>query len=315
MPKARQRVYFVFAADGKHRGSTTMRSHQLYQLACQHLGEEYDCRLIEMPASRHSNGLRQWLWVSRLPKGGLYVLTKSCVRWLKPDNARRLQAKADGVCFDHVDAKLSALRVEGADVHLCSSYAQRDALLKMKASGTLGRGSVKLLLHNPDTRLYDIAVPERDAFKAAYIGSRQMAYMPPTIEQALTLFEVRNSDAMQAALKDIPQYGLHYCVRRPEEAGGAVIKPFTKGFTAAVCEANLIVQKDTPDALEFLGEDYPYLVHSHDDAEIIATFERAERGFGSPEWKRGIAIVRGMKQRVSSGAIAQQLRDVLRALA
>src|ERR1043166_3945322 len=67
---------------------------------------------------------------------------------------------------------------------------------------------------------------------------------------------------MNVHFRKLEDYNAHFAVR-PDVVGNPSLRsfaPFTKGFTAAVCGANIIVNRGVDDAVAFLGADYPFLI-------------------------------------------------------
>lgn len=89
-----------------------------------------------------------------------------------------------------------------------------------------------------------------------------------------------------------------------------MIKPFLKGFTTAALGANVLVGKDTPDAVHFLGHNYPYFADRPNDASVIAVFERAAEGFGGPEWQEASLRMRDLAEHTGLRATADALIDL-----
>ena len=118
----------------------------------------------------------------------------------------------------------------------------------------------------------------------------------------------------EAALAELPNYNLHYAVRRTTRNRHAS-KPFTKGFTAAALRANILVDAGTDDALHYLGADYPFLIPSNSVDDIAAGVVHVTDAFGTAEWQRGLEVMEYVRH-VSSprhvvGELTQVLRDVV----
>lgn len=310
MRRARQKIWFVYRQAQLHRGSVVMRAHQLCEVARAHLGGMYEFDLLRMP----SNPALQRLWVAARPRGGIYFVTKACTRKLKPENALRLQSKADGVCFDHVDSDLRAIRTAGADIHLCCSYGQLRAFERLQRSGADLPGKAMLLLHNADARLYGKDFPGVDRFSPVYCGTERVGHLPPEVRARISLLDASDAGKFGAALERLPGYNFHYCLRSDDDPEDELHKPFTKGFTAAVCRSNVLAHRDTTDVIEFLGEDYPFLVDSLAQDEVVGMLDRAAAAFAGPEWQLGLDRMEEVAERISPRAIAAQIETVLKEL-
>ncbi len=128
----------------------------------------------------------------------------------------------------------------------------------------------------------------------------------------LDFIDASGAEVMEKNYRLLKNYNFHYCVRNSIETGSArVHKPFTKGFTAAVCKSNLIVNSGVDDAIEFLTENYPYMVNSINEREVIEVMQKASSTFGKRDWNNARRIMEKVAERISSKAIAEQLAAVL----
>ena len=289
-----------------------MRAHQLCNMARSILGDRYDFSLTGMPGP-DIPGLQR-AWVAAQPRGAIYFVTKAATRGLAVDNARRLQARAGGVCFDHVDSDPNKIARTGADIHLCASYAQFDALTRLAAADPTLTGTPMLLLHTCDERLFGFAPVDLPELRVVYFGNPVNAHTPEHVGARLDVVDASSVDRMARTIDRLHDYNLHYCVRPPQSQGANLQKPFTKGFTAAAVGANVIVNRQTDDAIAFLGDDYPYLTDGLDTGEILATLDKATRDFGGADWQRARAVMDSVAARVSPLAICGQIEAIINEL-
>jgi hypothetical protein len=91
------------------------------------------------------------------------------------------------------------------------------------------------------------------------------------------------------------EYNCHLSVREPGRE--FLYKPNCKVSTAAACEANLITTRDES-TVELLGPDYPYYAEPERES-LIATIDKARSTFRGPEWKRGLELLRKVRERTS----------------
>ncbi|MDJ1007686.1 MAG: hypothetical protein QNJ13_07640 [Paracoccaceae bacterium] len=312
MPGARQKIWFVVHADAAGRGSTRMRAHQLCAMVRPYLEDRYDLSMLEMP--RRSLGGRQRSWIEARPAGGIYILTKVAVERMPRANALALQARADGVCFDYVDTPMRKVNTFGADIHLCASLTQLHDLRARQAVGKLGPGRPMPLLHNADSRLYDLEFRRLPGLSTIYWASEFNGHLPKAVRARITVEHIETTADADRTIGRLPGYNLHYAIRNRTRWQADVYKPFTRGIVAAICRSNIVVLKDTHDVSEFLGDDYPYLCTSRDTDEVIAVLDRAARDFGGSAWDAALERMRGVADRVSPRALAGQLEAVLKEL-
>ena len=75
-----------------------------------------------------------------------------------------------------------------------------------------------------------------------------------------------------------------------------------------MCQSNVLVTRDVPDATDILGEDYPYFARGNSDAELADAFAFARSTRGGPEWQHGLSIMKDVAERISGRALAREFR-------
>lgn len=318
MKKRKPEVRFVYRKSKLKLGSTTMRAHQMCRIAKAYLGDKYDFGLTNLP--RRKTPSLQPIWVKLQNSGVIYIFTKSASLKINKSSLLELQKKSGGICFDYVDSNLRDIATVGVDVHIAASYSAETAmnqLLKEKVEqGLPSFGNVMPLLHNADDRLYDLSITHQDSLKSAYFGTEGYAVFTDRIRDIVDFIDAGRAQEMERNYLKLQYYNLHYCVRRvPENTNARIHKPFTKGFTAAVCRSNVIVNSSVDDAIEFLTEDYPYLVHSTNEEEILAVLKKAASTFEKHDWNKAQRIMDTVAERISPAALAIQLDAILTELA
>lgn len=316
MARRKVEIRFVYAKNKLKWGSTIMRAHQMCRIANMHLGDKYDFGLVSLP-NRKIPGLQR-LWVKTQKPGIVYIFTKGTKYGfgLNKNSLIELHKKSGGICFDYVDSNLSKLTIAGIDIHIACSFSAKNAiqqiLRKRSEEGLPASGDVMLLLHNVDQRLYGLNFTPKSSLKSVYFGTKKQTLLTEHINEMLDFIDASNTENMEKNYRFLEKYNFHYCVRSSTETGSVRIhKPFTKGFTAAVCKSNLIVNSGVDDAIEFLTEDYPYMVNSINEREIIEVMQKSSSTFGKREWINARRIMEKVAERVSSKAIAEQLAAVL----
>ena len=101
----------------------------------------------------------------------------------------------------------------------------------------------------------------------------------------------------------------HYAVRSRKPYDG--FKPFLKGFTAAHCGANLLVNRLEGDAVYYLTTDYPYLLEDDSLESVLDMIERMRESFGSGEWLEGLEIMKSVRARSSDEQVGREIRAFL----
>lgn len=292
MFRSSREVHFVYAPAFAGSGSTVMRGQQLSEIAQRALGRRARVTYSPLDAPFRRSTL---------------FLTKGALREATPERLDALKAAGNRLLFDVVDEAPPPT----------TGYADALVAASLTAFTDLQRAhperEVLLVNHHVDPRLQRAAAGTRptDRLRAGYFGELVNAVLTPSIEQTVTPVLVDTSTQDGGWLGKIAGFNLHYAVRRFR--GADLHKPFLKGFTAAHAGCNILIQRSQAEALLWLGDDYPYLIDGEPDEQaILDALDRVRDDFGSPEWKRGLDIMRGIRERTSAERIG---REVARALA
>ena len=88
-----------------------------------------------------------------------------------------------------------------------------------------------------------------------------------------------------------------------------------KGFVAAHCNANIIVQRNESDALYYLGSDYPFLIDGNaTGSEVLNMLRRVKESYGDADWKHGLDIMCEIKERTSNAFVLNEFLHVIESL-
>ena len=300
-----RRLVFLHPPAHHRRGSKLMRCDQLADAVAQAFPDRFEIAI--RPVIGAAKPRRQRLQIAEI-RDSLVVLSKGMVTKLSDGSLAMLAAQGNRVAVDYVDNTRPPRDHPAIAIHITASHRAVAA-----ARAALPGGRVRYLRHHFDPRLSDMPPAPQDAFRPLYVGHPMNRLRIAPIEAALVCHEMDDDGGFEAALADLGRCNFHYNVRPADDVQRA--KPFTKGFTAAACGANLIVQHQVDGALEYLGADYPYLVPSDEEADIWATWQRAADGVGSAEWARGLEIMRGVRDLASPARIARDFVAILDELA
>jgi hypothetical protein len=284
-------VHFVFAERFKQSGSTVMRGRQLCDIAAKTLGDSARVSYSPLDADLRNATL---------------FLTKGALMAASPERLQQLKSAGNRLLFDVVDEVPPPTTRGFADLIVAASITafvdlQRDY-------PTI---EVALVNHHVDPRLARVAQarPE-DALHAGYFGELVNAVLTPEIERLVTPVLVDTSSQSDSWLERLPEFNLHYAVRQTR--GADHHKPFLKGFTAAHCRSNILIQRSQTEAVLWLGDDYPYLLDEEPtEADIIAALERIRDDFGSADWSRGLDVMRDIRERTSTARIGAEAARAL----
>ena len=311
----KRKLIFVYASNKEDQGSTNMRVHQLSQMLRPHLENEYDIFLskIIIPPKFIRNSFSIKLscirWARNVEKDVILFISKACIKFFTPEIIHILKKQNVKLCFDHVDSDFSIGPQGHPDVHICSSYTQQNFIRSFQESNPSFTGRVGLLLHNFDKELLNYQATSLSKFQCAYIGTPSVGFLPHQAKKRLTVVEALGVSGMKSILPRLKNFNAHYALRLPQPKGSLLAKPFTKGFVAAACDAVVVTNRDTHDAIEVLGEDYPYLVNNLEAAETIEMLDKMKDDFGSQTWLTAKERMQHVYSLVSPQALSIQLRD------
>jgi|GEM_PF-2513560 len=188
---------------------------------------------------------------------------------------------------------------------LCShkAYAQYEALSRITVP-------FFYLTHCIDTRI-PLRTGSLDHFSALYHGSQENMLYYPSLPRLLDIaFCYASQTPQKVWLEKTLAANFFYALRPPETT--TLAKPFQKGFTAAQLDANILIHRDDGDALYFLGEDYPYMIHEEPTEEVVWRYMKmAEKDFGGPRWHKGLEILRTLRLHYARETIGQEFWDII----
>jgi hypothetical protein len=202
--------------------------------------------------------------------GSIFIFTKGAARTITDENLYLLSRKAAGICFDWVDTELSEIRLDIPIIHICSSFSQQ-AELERRIRQSNSPGQAMVLLHNVDKRLYMLSLRRNrlENLRPVYFGTAKVAYWTKNIEDRIPIIDASSSRKMDENYHKLIDFNFHYGVRNLSTTSNR-ISPFTKGFTAAVMGCNILVDRNVPDAVRVLGDDYPFLIDEVSDLAPVS---------------------------------------------
>lgn len=282
-------IHFVYAEQYREFGTTVLRGEQLSKIAQRALGQKVYFTSTDY---RYKNCT--------------LFLTKRAIESLSSKGLKRLKGKGNCLIFDPVDWVMGEKWLEYCDILVPISQQMLD-LYKKKLPPLQ---KMVLVDHNVDSRLKTLDWSKPPAkLKTGYFGELRTTFLTPKIKQRIDVFPVDNGHQNDYWMKQLPNYNFHYAIR--QKLSFYPIKPFIKGFTAAHCGANILIQSSQKEAVRWLGKDYPYLLHGRPTQKnILAMLDDIEKSYGSKEWKRGLDIMSGIREKTSEEAIGKQLVEL-----
>lgn len=279
-------INFIYSQSSRHYGSTVMRGEQLSKITQKTLGKRVYFTSIDYQY-----------------KNCILFLTKWAIYKLNVKDLQKLKIRQNKLIFDLVDGELPADKIKFADVVVA---AAESIYQKYKRSFPK---SVKIVLidHHVDPRIRFVDWSIRPKkLKVGYFGELINTLITPKIKQQVNFIPVSITTQNNDWFKELPKYNLHYAIRQKRDVYPN--KPFLKGFTAAHCDANILIQASEKEAIKWLGKDYPYLLKGKvTEEKILKMLEYIKKSYGSKEWERGLVIMRGIRAKTSEEAIGKQL--------
>jgi hypothetical protein len=284
-------ITFLYSPEHTGTGSTILRGQQMSALVRTHVGGG---RSVSYSSD---TGISD----------RIVILTKGFLKTTTPEALRDL-GRGNVLIADFVD--------EPPDTTLIGEI---DALM---ASSVVGYKSY--LTRFPDvpafhvTHHVDMRIPKRkeaatDRFRAGYFGEIVNTITAPEIEELVDFNLVDTSKKTTAWIDQLGGCNFHYAFRRAREIDGA--KPFLKGFVAAHCGVNMMIQTSAGDAPYYLGSDYPYMMPQDATvADIVEALQAARDGLGGPDWRYGREIMRDVAARSSVDYVMTEFTNMINAL-
>ena len=284
-------ITFLYSPEHVATGSTVLRGQQLSSLVKGHYEGGRDVHYSPETDIRDQ----------------IVVLTKG---FLKTTTAEQLHTlrKHNVLIADFVDEPPNANLIQEIDLLMASS------LLGYK-SYMMSFPDVPAfhVTHHVDTRIPACSEAATESFQAGYFGELVNTIQDAEIEKLVSFNLVDTSKQTNAWIDDLAHYNFHYAFRKTREIDGA--KPFLKGFVAAHCGVNMMIQESAGDAPFYLGSDYPYMMSADATVEdIVEALQNARDSLGGPEWQYGREIMRNVANRSSVEYVLTEFSDMISAL-
>ena len=140
-------------------------------------------------------------------------------------------------------------------------------------------------------------------FRLAYMGHRKnLDERYRNIKGLCTEYFGKSRRDLNRFFRRSSRYSCHFSVT-PENSPRFLYKPDTKLTGAAACGANIILSKN-PAHLDVLDPDYPY--YTQTDIESVAAMVKFARAtYRKPEWKRGLEMMRAVREKTTRERVAK----------
>jgi hypothetical protein len=306
-----RRIVFAYRRGQIKMGGKFMRVDQLSDIARAHFPENYEITTEFVPRGRYETQTNKFL---RACHGAVVIFHKSAASNLEPETRATLRQVAAGICVDHLDIVVGPLEKGFIDVHIAASRVGEAELVRnLPRLAAVPGTQVRHLRHHADPRLGKTTAARLKSVEPGYFGAAGNVDDLGAFPRNALIPEYDPAD-VDGFLSALSQSNLHLCVRTPytkRSYGALSAKPFTKGFSAAMVRANVLVNQQVHDAIHYLGEDYPFMIPESSADAIAAGVNKAESAFGTDEWKRGLDRMADMAARISPAEVARELKQIV----
>nr|WP_317267847.1 rhamnan synthesis F family protein [Arthrospira sp. SH-MAG29] len=285
-------VIFLYHPQFATSGSTVMRGKQLSSLVRENV---LDNRSVFYTSDDQE------------VSGKILFLTKGYLQLSTPELLENLKKRDNIILADFVDSVPKPEIVDFIDVMVAASFSAY-----IDYSKKWPKKNLHYVRHHVDPR---ISMPKYDnlskATRIGYFGEIVNTIKSDKIADSVDFYRVDTStDNSTDWLAHISEYNCHYAVRKTRKIDHH--KPFTKGFVAAHCEANIIIQESATDVKYYLGVDYPYLLPDNpDEGEVLYMLQRVKEEYRGSEWNYGLKIMKDVRERSSSERVINDFNYLL----
>lgn len=286
----RRKVVFMYSHRYTEGGGTVMRGYQLSGIMRKHLGDKYKV---------------SYLPIGKYPKSNVIFMPKMTIFTINKLQLRLLKSLGNRIVFDPIDERIPDEKLQFAD---CIVAASREAV-----NVYIERYPEKYIAtidHHVDPRI-NMSVHRLKKPNIGYFGEPANTIITPAIQKYVDVWRVDTSSQKETEwINKISSYNVHYAIRKTRDLDDC--KPATKIFTAARCNANVIVQDTEKEAIRWLGDGYPYIIRGKvTESSILEMLEYVRNSYGSEEWRSALKVMDSINERVSDVNIANQVDIVL----
>jgi hypothetical protein len=286
-------VAFLYAEEYARSATTFLRGRQLSELVAERCGDRF-----EVSYTSDAAALRDRVVI--VTKGALEVLPAAAI-------ARIARANIAAIgCWDDL--------LPEADKVAATSASMTVAHRQTVDFGRLYPATPVFHVTHHVNREIRPGTPPADRLRTGYFGFLRNTYRPESLARMVDLIGISTSQVEMSWIDALPRYNAHWVVRRRAKAWDGW-KPFLKGFVAARCGAVVVAGRGDDDALQYLGDDYPFFVGGTDPDTLEYDMARIAAAFGGPEWELAQAIMAQVGARSTDAVVAAEFRAMVEEVA
>lgn len=304
-----QTVVFLYARGFESIGSKIMRIDQMSTIIKDRIGDDFEIRSVQLPPSKRPRKQRD---VIQSLEGSIVITLKNTLLKALPENREILADKARAILVDWVDIRPNPQSDPFVDLHIASSIAGMDRIrthLETREDSVKPGAMLCHIRHNFDPRLNELSAVTKAShdLRMCYFGSPSSHYWPPELPEQIEQIPYDRHNITEG-LRELASRHLQYCVRKERRK---YIHPFTKGFTAAALGQNVLVNRQAPDVLHYLGDDYPYLVDDISSSSVQSGLEKVRETFRGSEWTRGLERMAHVKNECNEDRVFEDFNHAI----
>ena len=310
---SRQKVIFLHRQGLVSAGSKIMRCDQLCDMATRYLGDRYEFAVVSQRPVRNAQMLRDTCAALR---DAIVIMLKGTPKLFGPEGLTALRKHVRAIGVDYVDTNMELKYSPLVDVHISPSIAGMKILRRLlrEKGSDVPDAIAAHLTHHADPRLEGLALIPQDRVRAVYLGNPKNTALPEAAGPQVEVLRYPSDKEIAQAFEALRAFNLHYAVRPDEQSSKRNLqttKPFTKGFVAAAVGANVMASRSSDDVVNYLGEDYPFLVGETSEAEVLRVLDEARALYGTKAWDRATDRMRYVRDVTSPASVARELDMIL----
>lgn len=282
-------VAFLYAEEYAGAGSTVLRGQQLSQLVAAQYPESVDM-LYTSDAS--------------LLRDRVVILTKGAIQTNGAEAIADLRKRNIAVIGSWDDMLPEADRMAAMDATMAVSNRQAHDF------GRLFPGTPSYHVTHHVNSLIKPMSPPTDRARTAYFGFPANTHRPDSLGHLVDFVGLDTRNLEMSWIDLLPRYNCHWIIRRSKAHDGW--KPFLKGFVAARCQAVVAVGREDEDAVQYLGDDYPFYLRGTDHRRLEYDMMALASAFGGPEWRRAREIMAQVAARSTDAQVCAEFRAMVR---
>lgn len=286
MCKTKRNIIFLYDYHFSNTASTILRVFQLVDML------RYNLKSYNIFATPSLRNIRN----------SLVVITKSALQTISEYDLSLLVKNNNMLVYDPIDSDISENKIQYSDIIFASSHSQFD-----NYTNKYTNKKICYLTHNVDRRISNLTHHHSKAM-FAYFGELENTIISNNIKKYVDFISINTKKRNKDFIQILKGYNIHYAMRYDN----GYIKPFTKGFIAAHSKSNIIIQRNTYDVGNYLPDDYPFLVNSTNENDIIDKIVFAKQEYNTSIWMYGLQCMEYIKNMTSPEKISSEFKDILR---